>query len=209
MSSPYAARRVLRLLRKRMLSRSSMRRRSVCHPGPSALKAASVSGLSRNETCASGFSDFGRPRFGGDATSSGITSATGRARRNISAVHSGFSLSGRVRLRLFGFFIPFPFTRIRFSETDHAHGITAASVNKAVQPPTYRSKSLKAGFAVFVSPVLNHNCLAPGKGFSSSEIHAVLGEILAPFPLIPVQPHRFNVSRKDAVSNPSVERNPA
>ena len=94
----YVARRLGFAGFRRLTTRSNVSLMRPCQPGPSSLKASTMTGSSRNVTCSFGRASFGRPkrtrRRSAASISSGITSRTGRALRKNSSVSSGLSSSG-------------------------------------------------------------------------------------------------------------------
>jgi len=118
---------LLRNLHARYFARESLSTIRDCQPGPVAFQRARTSGGRRREIEVRGAALFGRPRGRSSLLAmalpkiSGSTSRAGRARRNISSVHSGLSGSVRVFLNFRLAFIAAYLSPVGFAQTDDVH----------------------------------------------------------------------------------------
>lgn len=142
--------------------------RRVCQPSPDARKALTTSASRRRLTCALGFLETGRPRFGRNISaafrspkSSGNTLDAGLARRNIAAVHSGFSSSISSGSGLRCLTIAFNLPAIGLAKTDDMHGIPARSEDQRIKPFIDIPENTEAAFAVILAGIFNDDSRSP------------------------------------------------
>jgi hypothetical protein len=131
----------------------------VCQPGPVAFQRRSVSGGSRIEMAVRAAGDFGRPRGRNISSATfvpkmpGSTSAAGRAFRIDLAVHSGFSLLGRVGLILR--FISSDLTAVRFAQAYYMDAVGTRSEDQCIQAPGDEPNYLKAPLPIVPAEILD------------------------------------------------------